>query len=114
MRARPGVILLEVIVSLAIVAVASMTYLALARQNADAVQRSAMSEMRQRSASDFIATVTLWPTADLDRRLGDRRQGPWTLRIHRESPRLYSIVLLDSIGSETLLETAVLRPGEPK
>lgn len=109
MRRKRGVILLEVLLALAIVAIAGSSFLVLAADNLTAVRRARESDGVHASASDYLSVVTLWPIEDLDRRLGLRRQGPWFLHIDRESPRVYAITLLDSARTP-LLQTAVFRP----
>lgn len=114
MRVRRGGILIEAIAALAIVVLAGVAYLAQASESQAAVRRAIVRDSALTDASRFLGIVTLWEREDLDRRLGDRRQGPWTLRIHRVTPRLYSIALLDSTASEEILRTAVLRPEQPR
>ena len=62
--------------------------------------------------------MSLWPREDLDRRLGERAQGPWRLTITRPAPTLYVVSLADSAsggaaGAE-LLTTTLYRPEPPR
>lgn len=108
-KRQRGVILLEVIVALAIFAVASVSALVLVRQSSTTVKHIRDTDERTRAASAFLETVSLWPREDLDRRLGHRRQGPWMLYIDRPTPILYRIVLSDSTGQYAILETTLFR-----
>lgn len=95
--------------ALVIVGLVGISFAAAATENLAAVRRARASGELDRAASEYLATVTLWPIEDLDRRLGMRRNGPWFLHIEREAPGLYIIALLDTARTP-LLETAVFRP----
>jgi hypothetical protein len=76
-----------------------------------AVNQARSADVRVRRASGFLEAVALWPREDLDRRLGDRQQGPYRLRITRAASTLYVVQLWDSAGAEMLVGTAVYRPN---
>lgn len=111
LRMRRGAVLLEVIIALVILALAGLSAATLARQGAFAITHAQVADQRIEAASAFLDVVSLWPRADLDRRLGDHPQGPWTLHIDRPTPTLYRIALSDSLGGLPLLETALFRPA---
>jgi type II secretory pathway pseudopilin PulG len=111
-RRDAGASLLEVIVALTILVTAGTAALAMASQVLHAVERARLVEAEFRAANAFFEAVALWTRDDLDRRLGERRQGAWRLRIDRPTPTLYVAVLRDSLGYE-LLRTSFHRP-EPK
>lgn len=104
-----GAALLEVIVAVAILATAGIAAVGMASESARAVERARDADRRVREASAFLDAASLWTRADLDRRLGERPQGPWRLRIDRPDAELYTLTLVDSAGAE-LLRTAVFRP----
>lgn len=106
---RAGLVLLEVIAALAILAIAGVSALALASQSFRVVGHAFETERELREASAFFDAATLWPREDLDRRLGDRPQGPWRLRIARPHPTLYTLVLADSATGAEILRTSVHR-----
>lgn len=108
-RSRPGVVLLEVVVALTILATGGVTMIALASQSMDALRRAHAAEEETSRASAFLYAVSLWPREDLDRHLGDRPQGHWRLLVARPLPTLYTVTLTDSTGSNTLLSTALYR-----
>ena len=112
-RARAGAVLLEVIVALTILAVAGVAAVAATGESVRAAGRLRETERELREASAFLEAVALWPREDLDRRLGDRAQGRWRLRIDRPSPTVYEVRLADSTGAFVLLETALYRPEAP-
>jgi type II secretory pathway pseudopilin PulG len=103
-----GAALLEVIVAVSILATAGTAAVAMTSESARAVERARDADRRAREAGAFMEAVALWPRADLDRRLGEREQGPWRLTIQRPDPELYTVSLVDSSGTE-LLRTALFR-----
>jgi len=104
-----GAVLLEVIVALALLATAGLAAVSMAAEAAGAVSRAATAEVEMRQATRLMDAVSLWPRADLDRRLGDRRQGPFILRIGRPSGELYTAALADSATGRVLLATSLFR-----
>jgi type II secretory pathway pseudopilin PulG len=106
-------VLLEVIVALAILSIAALSAVILARQGAQVVAHAQGADQHIQAASAFMDVVSLWPRTDLDRRLGDHPQGPWTLHIDRPTPTLYRVALSDSLGGLPLLETALFRAVPP-
>ena len=95
--------------ALVILSVAGTAAVTLVGQSADAVRRAREADAEVRAASTFLHAVSLWTRDDLDRRLGDRPQGGWRLRVQRPAPTLYEVVLADSAGGE-LLRTSLFRP----
>ena len=108
MRGEAGAALLEVIVALSILATAGTAAVAMTSESARAVERARGADRRAREAGAFMEAVALWPRADLDRRLGEREQGSWRLRIDRSHQELYTLSLVDSAGTE-ILRTSLFR-----
>jgi type II secretory pathway pseudopilin PulG len=110
-------VLLEAVVALTILAVAGVAAVAMASESARTIAHIRETEAELRAASALMEAASLWTREDLDRRLGDRAQGPWRLRIDRPVPTLYTLTLTDSLGRAELLRTAIFRPeaahGEP-
>jgi type II secretory pathway pseudopilin PulG len=106
---RAGVVLLEVLVALMILGIAGGAAITLAVDAGNSLRRAQEAEAATRSASAFLDRVSLWGRGDLDRRLGERVQGHWRLRIDRPAPTLYVVELRDSTGRWTLLGTALFR-----
>jgi hypothetical protein len=67
------------------------------------------NEREMRRASALLDAVALWPRRDLDRHLGDRRQGPWRMQVQRITETLYTVVITDSIERREILRTALYR-----
>lgn len=108
LRDSGGAVLLEVIVALTILAIAGTSALLMAQESARAVSRAREHDREVTKASAFLEAVALWTRQDLDRRLGERREGGWRLRVDRPDRRLYLVTLNDSTGAE-LLHTALFR-----
>ena len=108
---RTGAALLEAIVALAVFGTAGSAALVLVRDSARAVERAREREARIRDADAFMAAVSLWTRDDLDRRLGDRPQGPWRLVVLRPEPNLYEVALRDTRTDVVVLRTALHRPA---
>jgi type II secretory pathway pseudopilin PulG len=108
-RAESGAALLEAIVALAILGGTGVTLVGQVRQTYEAVRRADAAERRFVEASEFLDAVALWPREDLDRRLGDRRNGPWRLEITRVLEAIYEVAVRDSTGRHTLAATTVYR-----
>jgi len=111
-RARRGVVLFEVLVALTILAAIGASVVSFATESGGAVTRAHEAEREMRRANALMTAVSLWPRADLDRHLGDRPQGPWSMRVYRITPTQYSVVLSDSARRRTLLATVLYRPLE--
>ncbi len=111
MRARPGAVLLEVLVALAILSSAGIALVVEVREAQWSVERAQATEHEVVAASRLLEAVSLWPTDDLDRRLGSRSEGRWTLYIERVRPTLYLVTVADSSRTRPLLQTSLYRPG---
>lgn len=107
---RPGFALLDAIVGLFILASAGMAAVVMAASAARTVSAVQQSDAELRDADAFLHAVALWTRDDLDRRLGERVQGPWRLHIQRAAPELYVVALTDSLSARVLLRTALHRP----
>lgn len=108
--ARRGAALLEAVVALAVLAIVTVTSVSAVAQASHTAGQAVVTERRLREASRFLEAVSLWTADDLDRRLGDRRQGPWRLHVDRERTTLYVVTLSDSAApSRILLRTALYR-----
>lgn len=110
---RRGMVLLEAIVALTILAISATTMVSLAASSLGAVSRAARLDGETQRASALLDAVALWPRADLDRHLGDRPEGPWDLRVDRPAPTLYVIALRDTTSGALLLATSLYRPQAP-
>jgi len=108
---RSGAVLLEAIVALAILSIAGTWAVAMANQASIALHQAIDADRDIERASAFVDAVSLWPREDLDRHLGDRAEGPWTLMIQRETLVLYDVTLTDGPPpGRVLLHTTLYRP----
>jgi len=106
---REGIVLLEAIVAMTILAIAGAAVVALATDSARAVDRARAADAAMEQASAFLDAVALWPREDLDRHLGARDEGAWRLIVDRPTPTLYTLSLADSAGRHLLLHTVLYR-----
>jgi len=104
-------------VALTILTVAGVSAAAMANQATAAVAQARTADTETRRASGFLDAVALWPRDDLDRHLGDRREGAWILTVDRPLPTLYTVVLRTAYDtargrrfSRELLRTVLYRP----
>ena len=109
---RRGVVLLEAIVALTILAVACGAVVVLATDSARAVVRAVAADADSRAASALLDAAALWSREDLDRHLGSREQGRWRMVVDRPALTLYVVTLADSSGSRVLLRTVFYRREE--
>lgn len=108
---RRGIVLLEAIIAMTILAVAGAAVVALATDAARAVDRAQVADAATARASAFLDAIALWPREDLDRHLGTRNEGVWRLIVDRPTSTLYSVELADSTGTHVLLHTVLYRAG---
>jgi type II secretory pathway pseudopilin PulG len=107
---RGGGVLVEVVAAMTVLALTLGSSLGFLVQAGDTVRRAQQHEAQVRAAGQFFEAVALWPVAELDRRLGIRRQGAWLLWVDRIEPGLYDVRLLTP-DSLPLLETVLSRSG---
>ena len=110
---RPGMALLEVIVAMTIFVTAALSTVAWVIQASGAVVRAGVVAAETDAASDYLDRIALWTREDLDRHLGPRRQGAWTVTVERTTPALYIVTMRDGGNSHTILRTVLYRPEVP-
>lgn len=109
LRDSRGAVLLEAILAIALLATIGSAAAWLASEQLRAVGRTHEREQEVRRANRLLTAVSLWPRENLDRHLGDTKQGPWRMRIDRVTPVLYAVSLADTMTGNVLLRTALLR-----
>ena len=113
-RARSGFTLIEVLAALAIFGSALVVLLSLSAACVRAVDAAEVRERDLARANSLLSMVSLWPRADLDRHLGERREGELVLSIGRPLPDLYLAAVRDSAAGPTpLLSTGIYRSAKP-
>lgn len=108
-----GMALLEVIIAMTIMVVAALSLVAWVSQASDAVMRADAAAAEADSASAYLDRIALWTREDLDRHLGARKQGSWTVVVGRPTPALYTVTMRDHADARTILLTTLYRPEVP-
>jgi prepilin-type N-terminal cleavage/methylation domain-containing protein len=108
-----GMALLEVIVALTILAIAGLSAVAGATQAMRTARQAHNHDAEVRAASAYMDVLALWTRADLDRHLGDRREGRWMVRVDRPARTLYDVAISDSTDRRLILLTTLYRPEAP-
>lgn len=109
MSGERGVVLLEVVIGLVVFGAAALTTVEFLGQLGATEQQAFATERRLADQERLLAAHTLLTRADLDRRLGERRVGTYTVRVERATATLYRL----SVGESTAVDlaTVVFRPG---
>jgi len=108
-RPRRGVVLLEVIVAMTILIIAGCSAVVWVRQLSDSLAHTRLVTDEVVAASRYLDIIALWTREDLDRHLGERRQGRWRVRIDRPVPTIYGVAIEDSVGGKSLIRTWLYR-----
>ena len=85
--------LLEVIVAMTILVIAALSTVAWVSQAAELVVRACAAAAAADSASDYLDRIALWTREDLDRHLGLRREGAWSVTVERRTSTLYMVTM---------------------
>ncbi len=94
-----------------ILGIAGASIVTLAVDSGRLVRHAQESETDLRRADGLLTSVSLWSREDLDRHLGDRAQGAWTMTVTLASPVLYAVTLRDSATMSPFLATVLYRPS---
>lgn len=114
MRSERGVALLEVLVALAILAVAGTSLVGLMSEEVRSVARTEERGREIDAANAVLTRLALRDKRGLDQRLGRRAEGAWITRVDRPRPGLYRLsVASDSIPDAELVVTVVQRGVAP-
>ena len=107
-----GMTLLEVLVALVIVGTAAVAMTGLQAAAARSERQAREREHSLADADRLLTAYTLLDRLDLDRRLGRREVGPFTVVIQRPETTLYRIAVQRSeVADMEDLVTVVFRPG---
>jgi type II secretory pathway component PulJ len=109
-HSEKGTALLEVIIALTILTVAALSTVAWVNQAADAFTRTSAAAAETEAASEYLDRIALWTSEDLDRHLGARKQGNWTVTVERPTAPLYVVTITDAANARTILSTTLYRP----
>lgn len=109
LRIRRGSVLLETVAALAVLGIVAPAALLLSSDAIATARRASALDGEVRDAQRLISAISLWPSTDLDRHLGESVQGDWSLRVHRPTPHLYEVRIVDAVSGGLVLETAIYR-----
>lgn len=111
MSSRSGALLLEVLVALAIAALAGAAALQVGHGALDAAAAMAQREQELQRADRLLALYALATRTELDQRIGQQALPGFVMRVQRPDPLLYrlSVAAADRPDAE-LLVTVVFRP----
>ena len=96
-----------------ILVTAALSTVAWVSQVSDSVVRAGAAAAETDAASDYLDRIALWTRDDLDRHLGPRREGVWTVTVERTTVTLYVVTMRDGGNSHTILRTVLYRPEVP-
>jgi hypothetical protein len=108
-RGETGAALLEALTALAILGTAGVALVGQVRQAGLAASQVHSAEREFVEASEFLDMVSLWPRSDLDRHLGNRRNGPWRLAVYASPGGLYEVAVRDSSDRKVFVATSLYR-----
>ena len=108
-RPSRGFALIDALLAVAILGLASTGLIALLRQTTMAVESMGSRERDIRDASAALAAVTLRDAAWLDARIGDTRYQRWTLSVELGPTALYRLRIRDTLTGAAILETTTYR-----
>jgi prepilin-type N-terminal cleavage/methylation domain-containing protein len=107
-KERRGFAMLEVLVSLTLLALGSATVIPLLLQWATVLHRARAAESKVATATMVMNSASMLTTEQLQMRSGLSKLGGMLIKVATESDRLFSITIYDSAMSP-LLETTVYR-----
>lgn len=114
MRGERGMVLLEVLVALVILATAGASLVTLVADAIHAVEGARLREARYHDAAALMSRLALRDRKGLDIRLGRRVDGGLVTDVQRPRPGLYRLAVSDTIAPDAeLLVTIVHRPEAP-
>jgi type II secretory pathway component PulJ len=114
MRNRGGIALLEVLIALAILAIAGIGFVELVGTGLRVEHDSRIREQTVATEDRLLAALTLLKRGELDQRLGRRQIGEFIVDIQRPERTLYRIAVLQAQSPQVDdLVTVVYRPASP-
>lgn len=107
-HARPGSMLLDVVVSLVVLGLSGTGLIALLGQTAHSVRHVRDTEREVRRASDQLARLVVADRAQLLAMEGQTVSRGWIVTIVQRSPDLFDVVIADTTAP--VLRTTLYRP----
>jgi Tfp pilus assembly protein PilV len=105
-----GAALLEVTLSLVLLATAGTGLIALMGQSAHSLRQIRRAELQSRRASDELGRFVTYDRARLLASRGEARSREWALSVVQTTPDLFDVVIADTLTRVTILGTTFYRP----
>jgi Tfp pilus assembly protein PilV len=109
-RRRSGATLVEVLISLVLLAIAGVGLITFLGQSAHTLRQLRDDERRTRVASAQLDRLVLWGRSAFLERIGRSRTDGWTIDVRQIGPDLFDVTVAASDTSAVLLRTTVYRP----
>jgi prepilin-type N-terminal cleavage/methylation domain-containing protein len=103
---RQGLTLLEVLVALTILGIASAAWAAQLHEGVHAVRLARQRETETETAAALLTRMSVWSRSELSANLGRRRMHGLEVTVSPLSPSLYGATVVDTIHGATLLVTS--------
>ena len=115
MRNERGVVLLEVLVAVVILATAGIGLVELVGAGLRAERDARLREATLATEERLLSALTLLNRTELDQRIGRRQIGEFVVDIQRPEPTLYRIALIQaqSLQVEDLVTVVYRRENKP-
>jgi len=115
LRNERGVVLLEVLVAVVVLATAGVGLIELVGSGLRAERDARLRESTLATEERLLAALTLLNRNELDQRIGRRQIGEFIVDVQRPEPTLYRIALLQQQSAQVEdLVTVVYRRGDPR
>jgi prepilin-type N-terminal cleavage/methylation domain-containing protein len=105
MNNRSGVVLIEVMVALTIIAIAGVATIAWVGESLRTVARLEETEREMLAAIDAAEHTAGWSSDTIATRVGTTRLNGFVVRLDRATPRLYALTVLDSTQAREIVST---------
>jgi Tfp pilus assembly protein PilV len=105
-----GAALLEALVAATVIAITVVGAVGALEEHWRAQRRQLSRERSLLKADRLLESISLWTANDLDRHLGARRQGQFSVEVQKLSTTIYRVVIFAAGNEAPLLGTTLYRP----
>ena len=112
MRNDRGIVLLEVLIALVILATAGASLVALVADAIHSVDGARARELQYHGAEGVMARLVLRDRKGLDIRLGQRIEGSFLTDVQRPQPGLYRLAVSDSLAPTVEMFVTIVHRSE--
>jgi hypothetical protein len=109
-RPRRGSSFIEVLLSLALLAIAGTALITLLGQTVHSLENLGATEIQTRAAGFELSALATLDRAALSARVGRTRSHGWSMQINRPAPDLFEVTVAASDTGMVLLRTTLYRP----